>query len=339
MSFCHGEKIPIFPIMALRESNLSRVSLHDLSDRIRRARRMNVAALTSIQVLERIRILMDGYATQLMPVQLNGVFRARINPAGLEFGNTRELWYPPARSIVRRGRFNEVGQQVFYASNNAQGAIFEVQAPLGSTVTVLCCSTREDFVELRCAHIGLKRSVSPVAMHASHGSPLKNGRLQQALDSAGLSKKWQRIDEFLADMATGRWPESEQQDQYKITNAIASVLMGAPDACGLNYPSVATTLNSINLCLPPSVADEIFVPLEAWTLRTEERVDRLSGLDHTGPFFRTEFLRRSREIDSDGTIHWTDVEPGYPVEHLLKAPLSAPAPTGPLNHHPSSTPR
>jgi len=287
---------------------------------------MDVRSLTDRQVAERIRIIMDGYSTMILPLQLNGVFRARKNEDAEPFRSASELWYPPAQLVRRRGRFNAPGETVFYASNRAPGAIFETRPATGDTVSLLMAQAREPFVELKCAHIGLERGLAPeLAEIQKKRIPRANPRFQAMLQQHGISSRWLQIDEYLAEMATTLFPPEYEEDQYKITNAIAEVLFKAPEVDALNYPSVAASLECINLCLRPAVADTIFKPHEAWMIRIEERADHLPGLKEkpTDVYYRTTFLRRSEKIEENGDILWsdilTDVKP-EDIAHLAYRP-------------------
>jgi hypothetical protein len=139
--------------------------------------------------------------------------------------------------------------------------------------------------------------------------PRANPRFKAMLHHEGISKRWFKVDNFLAEMATAMFPAEEEEDQYKITNAISEILFRAPEVDALNYPSVATNLNCVNLCLKPAVADRLFKPCEAWMIRIEERADHVPGLKEkpTDVFYRTTFMRRSEKIDENGDIHWSDV--------------------------------
>jgi hypothetical protein len=126
------------------------------------------------------------------------------------------------------------------------------------------------------------------------------------------------VDNFLSEMATTLFPPSEEQDKYKITNAIGRLLLRMPNVHGLNYPSVATGLVSLNLCLRPEITDQYFKPAEAWMIRLEEEAQQLASEE--GPFFRTTFIRRSEEIEPSGRIRWSeilhDVRPEQ-IAHLI----------------------
>ncbi len=289
---------------------MARISYGDLHQRVMRARRMDVAHLNKAQVFERIRLLMDGYATFLLPVRLNGVFRARKNPTCSPFENTRDLWYPPAPAVTRRGRFNDIGESVFYACNNAHAAFFELHPAVGDFITVLIARTREQLAELVCAHVGLERGLAPELqdMHGS-GLPRSNPRFQAVLQKHGISTRWLLVDDFLSEMATGQFTPDLEEAKYKITNAISKLLFAAPGVEAFNYPSVATNMNCINLCMKPEVADSYFFPAECWMVRIDEERDNLPGHEprEGQVFYKTTFLRKSLAIGEDGTIEWSDV--------------------------------
>ena len=305
---------------------LARIPYGDLRARIARARRMDVARLSGEQVFQRIGRLMDGYTTFQLPILLNGVFRARKNPASSPFDNTRDLWYPPASAITRRGRFNEEGESVFYACNKANGAFFELHPAVGDTMTLVIARTRESFVELPCAHIGLERCLAPELRRTREAAlPRSSRNFNGFLRAHGISNRWLRVDDFLSEMATGEFPPDLEEDKYKITNAISKILFGAPEVEALNYPSVATHLKCVNLCMKPEVADRYFVPAECWMVRIEEERDSLPGLEPSEgqTFYRTTFLRKSLSIGEDGSIEWsnvlTDVRP-EDIRHLVWQP-------------------
>ena len=143
------------------------------------------------------------------------------------------------------------------------------------------------------------------------------------LDQHGISAKWLAVDEFLSEMATTLFPPNEEQDKYKITNAISRLLLRIPGVHALNYPSVATRLKNINLCMEPKIADQ-FMPAEAWMIRIEEAAAHSPGLDDNhGPFYRTTFVRKSELIYGDGRIRWSevlrDVQP-HEIAHLAYRP-------------------
>jgi hypothetical protein len=287
---------------------------------------MDVRALSSQEVDRRIGRIMDGYRTVVIKAQMNGLYRARKNIGEEPWQSTSTLWYPPSSAVRNRGRFNEPGTSVFYACNRATGAIHEIHPTVGDVVTLLIARSKDRFAELDCAHIGLERSFAPEIGFVPRDRMLRtNPRFQAMLAHYGISQKWLLVDNFLSEMATTIFGPSEEQDKYKITNAIGRILFGIPEVHALNYPSVATKLVSLNLCLRPEIADQYFQPAEAWMIRLEGKVDRLPGVNENGPIFQITFIRRSEEIEpATGRIRWSDILHDVPPEqvaHLAYRPL------------------
>lgn len=287
---------------------LQNISYGDLVARLSRARAMDVRTLATEAIDRRIGTIMDGYHTVVIKAQMNGLYRARKNITEQPYQRVSDLWYPPASVVQTRGRFNEPGTSMFYASNRATTAVYELRPRVGDLITLLVIRTKKPFVELDCAHIGLERSLAPELGPTQRGRMLRNNpRFQAMLKHYQISNKWLVVDEFLSDMATTLFPPNQEQDKYKITNAISRLLFRIPGVQALNYPSVATRLTGLNLCLPPQLADEHFVGSEAWMMRLEEQADQLPGLNEQGPFYRTTFLRKSESIGPDGQIRWSGI--------------------------------
>lgn len=292
-----------------RNEKLQNRHFVDLIASINRVRNLDVHALSSAEVTRRIALIMDGYHTVVIKAQMNGLYRARKNIGDTPWGSTTDLWYPPPSVVQNRGRFNEPGTSMFYACNRSTGAVYEIHPQVGDMITLLIARSKGGFAELDCAHIGLERSLAPEVGCVPRDRMLRtNPRFQAMLRHYGISNKWLAVDNFLSEMSTTLFPPEEEQDKYKITNSIGRLLLKIPNVHGLNYPSVATGLVSLNLCLRPEIADQYFEAQEAWMIKIEERAEELPGLtEERGPFFRTTFVRRSEAIEADGRIRWSDV--------------------------------
>jgi hypothetical protein len=206
------------------------------------------------------------------------------------------------------------------------GAVFEIRPAAGDIVTLLVVRSKQPSAELDCAHIGLERSIAPEVAFVPRDRMLRtNPRFQAMLAHFGLTKKWLVVDDFFSELATTIFPPRDEQEKYKITNSISRRLFGIPGVQALNYPSVATGLQSLNLCLKPTIADQHFAAAEAWMLRFEERAERLPGLDQGGPFLRTTFLRKSEEIESSGRIRWSEPLQNVRPEQIERMLQSLPA--------------
>ena len=197
---------------------LQNTSHRDLIARLNRAREMDVHTLDREIIDRRIGLIMDGYHTVVIKAEMNGLYRARKNVGDRPFEKTSELWYPPSAMVRSRGRFNEPGASVFYASNRSTTAIHEVRADFDDVVTLLVIRTKAPSVQLDCAHIGLERSLAPEIGAPQKERMLRNNpRFQAILKHYQISNKWLAIDEFLSEMATTLFPLDQEQDKYKIT--------------------------------------------------------------------------------------------------------------------------
>lgn len=307
------------------DDRLKHASYSEVRERIQRARRMKVRDLSPEQVASRIGLIMDGYRTMVRPLELNGGFRARKNVDGKLFERTSEIWYPPASAITSRGRFNDVHEPLLYICNTGAGAAFEIRAQVGDLITLAVLRTKARFVELACAHIGLDRSNSPAfGPKEKTQIPRSHPAFQKQLQADGLTKKWIAVDNFLSDVATAVHPPQDEQHQYKITNAISRPMLAITGVHGLTYPSVATQFKNMNIALKPEVADREFEIGEVWLMKIEAQANKLPGLEESGPFFQTRFLRKSLRIDRDGRIEWSgELRDVQPEDILHLAPRQA----------------
>jgi hypothetical protein len=152
-----------------------------------------------------------------------------------------------------------------------------------------------------------------------------NPNFQDMLRRHGINNKWLLINEFLSEIATTPFSPEQEQSKYIITNAIADLLFKIPGVRALNYPSVATRLHCLNICLKPNVADQHFIPSHAWMIRIEEPTDRLPGVERPGIYYRTSFIRRTETIAEDGKLRWseplTNVRPEEVSNRFYQLPL------------------
>lgn len=300
---------------------LTKVNYTDLQGRIARARGMDPAKLSDEEVFNRIARISDGYTTICQLLQTNMVFRARLNDGETPYATARELWYPPAE-FVRRGRFNAAGETRLYVANRFHAALYEMRPQIGDVFTILVARRREPYRDIVLAHIGMERCLAnEVAVGARAYLLRNNPLLQRMLNSHGVATKWFAIDDYLADIATEKVAAAQEHDAYKKTNALARILSRIPDTDGIQYPSVSTRLNAVNLCLYPEKADELFKPSEAWMLRVEGHVDELPNAEpNPAGFLGIRFLSRSEHIGPDGELHWRPVGDERHAEYIFGAP-------------------
>jgi hypothetical protein len=289
---------------AENETILKQISYLDLKSKLNCARQMDVGALSAEEVAERIGLsVMEGYWTNLIRAEMTGLYRARKNNGIDPWLSIEKLWYPPASKIDKRGRFNEIGKSVFYACDTFAGAITEVRPKAGDLITILVVRGRDGLVALDNAQIGLERlRATGFGKKGSHVLR-RDVAFQAILKERGIMKKWLLLDNFLSEMATSSFSPESEQDKYKITNAISAQLFKLPGIHGLVYPSISTKHRCINFCLMPNVADQYFVPRQAWMIRIEERNSQPAPPG--GHEYRIRLLRRSENVSADGQISWS----------------------------------
>jgi hypothetical protein len=296
--------------------SLSDISIFDLRSRIASLRRADLKALSAESAAYRIGRVIDQYLFQIRSLQLNGIYRARLNRPGEVFSSASQLWYPSATAVVRPSRLNGIGQVRFYASNMPNTASLELrpQQP-GDVFTVLLAGTRSRKVEtLNVAFIGLERARAPEVQRFTARDMFRHA--PHFRDQLGLAnyKKWLLIDDCLSEIFATIVPDGEEH-KYKPTIALADLLFSAPNPDAVCYPSVATSNDGINVCMLPDKADQLFSPLEAWMIRAGETAvhpktgERLQRID---------FLSRSHEIGADGSVTWRPAGEGINSDEIMR---------------------
>jgi hypothetical protein len=242
---------------------------------------------------------------------LSGVYRARKNVPGTDFHHAKELWYPPASEITKPGRLNDVGQVMFYAANMPNTTLLELRPNAGETFTVLLARTKSRPLEtLNIAFLGLERCLAPETRHFSDNDLFRRSEAFRRHIGESNYRKWLLIDDYLSSIF-GELVPIGGVVAYKRTIALADLVFSAPTVDGVCYPSVATHDHGINLCLLPSKADEIFVPMEAWVVEIgTEALHPTTG----EPLHEIRFVKRSKEIDARGLIEW--MPPGMGLDPL-----------------------
>jgi hypothetical protein len=298
-----------------RRRSLNDISIFDLRSRIASLRRAKLKTLSAEAAAYRIGRVIDQYPFHIRSMQLNGVYRARPNKPGEVFSSASQLWYPPAKAVVRPSRLNGIGQVRFYASNMPNTASLELrpQHP-GDVFTVLLARTRSRKVEtVNVAFIGLERARAPEVQHLTERDMFRHApHFRNWLGPANY-KKWLLIDDYLSEIFATVVPDGEEH-KYKPTIALANLLFSAPNLDAVMYPSVATADHGINVCMLPDKVDQLFSPVEAWMIRVEENAlhpktgERLQ---------RIHFLSRSHKIGPDGSITWRQAGEGINPDEIM----------------------
>lgn len=246
----------------------------------------NVKSLDLSQTdIKEVRLLVKKL-TFFYPVVRRGIFPNRIyrvrKNSNEKFTNISELWYPPAHFISKYGRLNDVGQAVFYGSDQEAVAISETRPQPGEILTIIECGHRGRSLQLK--ELGLLPESSADIEARS-----------KVLGNTENVEKYNLIRELLHKEFT-QIVNLGDEYRYKITVSIAYWLMSNSEADGIMYPSIETGLMGVNYALKPEIADMLLYPIHAKMILIERK---LSPIGYEG-----RVLSQAQTIESDGTIIW-----------------------------------
>lgn len=282
--------------------SLDDISLTELENKITILKSSDFRGLSIDQVREMIAEIIDQYPLQVRPLRLSGVYRARKRMFSEPFTHTKELWHPPFSAIQKPGRLNDKGESRFYAADTSNTAMLELRPAVGDIITVLLAHTQNEPSVLlkKVVFIGIERSRSSAIQNLTDEDIFRKSRLFRESLGEDNYKKWLIIDNYLSNILGKAILDSEEH-MYKPTIALANLLFSNPNLDAVNYPSVETKDNGINICMTPEKADFYFRPSEAWMVRIDGE-DSHPVTNEKLPRFK--FLRRSRHIPTEGNIEW-----------------------------------
>lgn len=273
---------------------LARHSFRDISRLIRELETLNLDSASVDQIKARIQRLLDGYSCLTRLLETTLAWRARrldTLPT-----HVRELWYPPPASVRTIGRLNRPGQSLMYLAASHHTALLEMRPNVGDTFCVLQVRLKDSSILPHVMELG-------VAEKASHHSVPRTAHI---LDETKLgreflgphSRKNLAIRSYLAREFTRVVPRGEEH-MFKVSVAIADLLLDSPRIDGVEYPCMAGDPTryggGTNVALKPDSADRLLVPDTCWFSRIEK-------IDSAGYHVRCE--KRARSIEADGSIRW-----------------------------------
>jgi len=273
---------------------LNGISIHDIRRRIDAARSLDTSQLTIDEIKRRYKLALKGYSFNLINGVMDFVYRARPNYGHSLFQHVSELWYPPAEKCLYLGRFNREGTSAFYCSDKPQTAIFEIHPKAGDWFTLLKAGSKSNRVlSIELLHFGMEYACEPEMVAARGSLARHHPKHHLILGSEANKKKWLVIDNYLGAIAIQN-VKSGEEHKYKTTIAAGEVLM-ADKFDGLAYPSAATRLHGINICLRPKRADNLLKPLTIEVFEVISDNDRM---------YFTKPICSAKSIAADGAINW-----------------------------------
>jgi RES domain len=178
-------------------------------------------------------------------------YRVRVCEAA-PWTSIRSMVHPPA-SVARAGRLNDDRAPMFYASMHEDTALAEVVGPAGTFVQVAAFKLIPG-QELRLttlgelAHVykaGYLRMVGEDPGHAIYRL-IKDNSVQR-------TKLLLYLDSFLADILSDK---DAGDTEYRLTRALASMVLQDPKTEGILYPSVKDTVGT-NIALRPAAVAKL----------------------------------------------------------------------------------
>ena len=281
----------------------------EINKRIRALRKLNLATVNEPYLEKQVRELLNiGYVARPLIVNASRAFRVRINENRELFTNTKELWHPPPQYIKAKGRVNDVGESVFYYSDSENTAVIEKRPELGDILTVLEAELVNSDKQPLVMVLGIHEYTAQSNPNYGGTPPQYDVKQKQFTDREGISKTNPLLqayltEEFMRQVGLGN------EHEYKITIAIAKILMNEPELLnedgsraegiivdGFAYPSIASNNLGANVALRTDSADRLYKPVAATVYRVEEKRDETH--------YTVGKLKWSTSIEEDGTINW-----------------------------------
>jgi hypothetical protein len=198
---------------------------------------------------------MNGHSRVPYKISIPEVFRARKNSINLDFTDINELWYPNWDDIDKYkhkyGRCNNLGESIFYCSNDFDTTIIECRPQVDEIITVVNLKIDEECHSMKLQPIGINELIK-----LPHGVGETFQNYYANLKSSGNYDKNLLIDSFLNEIFTEKI-ESIDEWKYKSSASISSILL-FDDHEGIIYPSTSLKAKGANFALKPQIPDRYF---------------------------------------------------------------------------------
>lgn len=251
----------------------------------------------------------------------SGLYRARghNHPQGnlrdgkLEvFINEKEFWNPPEDKIEWYGRCNDIGESMFYCSNEFEVAVTEVRPTIGKYITV-CVFKNIDFGDTGGKSYGFRMKPIGIDYLAKIEGfvsciPKDSNRLER-------SKEYRMMDDFLDELFHETVADDENY-KYKLSIAVTKIMLTNTinqhqvehSIHGLMYSSVIRNFKGVNILFKPQPVNNFFFLETAQTFEVIQSNENQITLRlvRNG---RTE-LRRTHPSQPKMDMEWFEVANG-----------------------------
>lgn len=284
------------------------------------------SSIAELQNIISKKMLDAKYGTYFCEKQtFNGLYRARshndlrgdFREGKLEaFVNERDFWNPPESKIKWYGRCNDIGESMFYCSNEFEVAVAEVRPSIGKYITV-CVFKNIDFGDTGGRPYGFRMKpigIDYLSKIESFTSCVKSP------DRFERNEEYQKMDDFL-DELFHEIVGDDENFKYKLSIAVTKIMLtktinqyGVEHSMhGLMYASIIRNFRGVNILLKPQPVNNFFFLETAQTfevLASKPNQIALRLVRHG----RTK-LRRTHPSQPKMEMEWFEVRDGE--EHTI----------------------
>lgn len=255
-------------ISDIKELNLKETEIDEIKNKLMK--------LISIQ---------NKYLIEVVGANFPKMYRARHNKRRNKFINLNDLWYNDM-NVNNYGRFNNIGESIFYCSPRWETCIYELKPNIGDIITILECEPIDREMPLKVANIffsknslynGIEMNIKPI---------IENPKAVRLLESNENIEMQKLIIDFFEGESLRHVNVGEEYN-YKISVAIKDILFTILDVDAISYPSLSND-GSICFAVRPNVTDQYYKPMEVTIVRLESQ----EGLD-----YNCKCLSKSQSID------------------------------------------
>jgi hypothetical protein len=263
--------------------------------RITEIEEIDLSTTSIAQIQDIVSVLLDGFPTiaiNIPPGKYIHRTRKWTKP-----DNIRQVTYPPADRATL-GRANAPGNPRFYGSIGRSVPFFEINPQIHDTIILSTWRTKD---QMLLNSVGYTKE-SSVLLNSKRDLE----KMYTSLDNIEkMDESQELINSFLAKWFVKQIAQ-EESGFYKVTTAIANILMAGDVFAGLIYPTVKMFGNADNIVLDTKFVDK---SLELVS------IEYLEVTENAGVNFKTELLDTTVKWDEMGNIEWSGRELGwsYPV--------------------------
>ena len=237
------------------------------------------------ELKELLRPLLTGFRTTAVK-QEKGIYVTRMRKCNKP-ENIREVYYPPAH-LAARGRVNDSGEAIFYASIGKGVPLFELDPNIGDTIAISTWKTTDEML------------LNQVGYTKEAGTELKSLREFESVfkfreDMKNFGEDNEFVYYFFATQFIRKIAQ-EDSNRYKLTNAISQHLMAGDNMQGIFYPTVKMFGNSDNIALKADFVDSSMKLVS---------IEYVKIIEKTDSNFKYDTLDSATVWDSSGRIEWS----------------------------------